>query len=167
MACTCVSWFRCLSTWAAQNKLGSAYRLGATLNRYGLDKGWCVKTPVFDGVHMRFLISVFVDLGCAKQTRKCVQVEATLNRYGLDKGWCVKTHVFDGVRMRFLISVLVQSSSRGGRAKSRGARAEACYTWGICWKAWGFASIKAWGWFGAGSPRFHVMVQYLAIRFKI
>ena len=33
-----------------------------------------MKTLVFDGVHMRFLISVFVDLGCAKQTPKCVQV---------------------------------------------------------------------------------------------
>ena len=48
----------------------------------------------------------------------------------------MKTPVFDGVHMRFLISGgwegLVQSSSRGGRAKSRGARAEACYTWGIC-----------------------------------
>ena len=28
-----------------------------------------MKTPVFDGVHMRFLISVLVDLGCAKQVR--------------------------------------------------------------------------------------------------
>ena len=26
----------------------------------------------------------------------------------------------------------MQSSSRGGRAKSRGARAETWYTWGIC-----------------------------------
>ena len=33
-----------------------------------------MKTHVFDGVHMRFLISVFVGSGCTKQTRKHVQV---------------------------------------------------------------------------------------------
>ena len=33
-----------------------------------------MKTHVFDRVHMRFLISVFVDSGCTKQTRKRVQV---------------------------------------------------------------------------------------------
>ena len=49
-------------------------QVGAALNRYGLDKGCCVKTHVFDGVHMRFLISVFVDSGYTKQTRNRLQV---------------------------------------------------------------------------------------------
>ena len=45
-----------------------------------------MKTHVFDGVHMRFLISVFVDSGCTKQTSNSLPMQISilqLDCYGL------------------------------------------------------------------------------------
>ena len=64
-----------------------------------------MKTHVFDAVHMRFLISVFVESGCTKQTRKCVQVGGDIKSIWFrSRVMCENTCRFDGVHMRFLIS---------------------------------------------------------------